>query len=188
LTSVVAGNSQAQLIEDITGDTFNENELKSIRKYARIGDNENLKPYIAKAKEAVDKRIEELNKLTNSNFKSEQTIYRGFRADSSQSKPILDQILKGDKNIKFAAVMSASSDPEVAAKYANRSGNKAQDGDSILFKIKAKRGISTINSKRPALDSSFKEVVLPKGNYRVTSQRTLTTGKSKTHFVEIEQI
>jgi len=188
LTSVVAGNSQAQLIEDITGDTFNENELKSIRKYARIGDNENLKPYIAKAKEAVDKRIEELNKLTNSNFKSEQTIYRGFRADSSQSKPILDQILKGDKNIKFAAVMSASSDPEVAAKYANRSGSKAQDGDSILFKIKAKRGISTINSKRPALDSSFKEVVLPKGNYRVTSQRTLTTGKSKTHFVEIEQI
>jgi hypothetical protein len=29
---------------------------------------------------------------------------------------------------------------------------------------------------------------LPKGNYKVTSQRTLTTGNSKTHFVEIEQI
>jgi len=181
-------SGKAQLLEDISGDTFSDNDMKSIRKYISSGDSEKLNPYIAKAKEAVDKRIGEFNKITNSNFKSEQTIYRGFRADSSQSKPILDQILKGDKNIKFDSFMSASSDPEVAAKYANRSGDKAKNGDSILFKIKAKRGISTINSKRPALDSSFKEVVLPRGKYRVTSQRTLTTGKSKTHFVEIEQI
>jgi lambda family phage portal protein len=172
-------------LQESSGNIFTDDEEKKIKRLLSEGNKEELGPFYDRALAGAEKRISGLDKLANSKFSEPQTVYRGFVADSEDSRNILRQVKNG-KTINFETFMSASSDPTVAAGYADRDG--VNEGDSILFKIKAKRGVSTINSNRPQIEKSFKEIILPKGRYKVIKQRTVKTEDSKTHFVEIEQL
>jgi len=179
-------SSPERALQNITADGLTEKDLVTYSLYKQTNNEEGLKKFYSKVNDMADAKIKELNRLTNTKFDSEQTLYRGFRADGYESKNILNDIKSG-KPLNFTSFMSASSDPDVASSYARRE-DEISSGNSILFKIKAKRGISTINSNNPNFESDLKETILPKGQYKVLKTRTVKTKNSKTHFVEIEQL
>ena len=179
-------SSPERALQNVTADGLTEKDLVTYSLYKQTNNEEGLKKFYSKVNDMADAKIKELNKLTNTKFDSEQTLYRGFRADGYESKNILNDIKSG-KPLNFTSFMSASSDPDVASSYARRE-DEINSGNSILFKIKAKRGISTINSNNPNFESDLKETILPKGQYKVLKTRTVKTKNSKTHFVEIEQL
>lgn len=178
--------SEVSNLQRASGETLTEKDMATFALWDQTKNEAKKNEFYAKVNDIADKKIKGLNELTNTKFSSEQTLYRGFRADGMESKNILNDI-KNNKPINFTSFMSASSDPAIASSYARRE-DEISSGNSILFKIKAKRGVSTINSNNPSFESDLKETILPKGQYKVVKHQTVSTGKSKTHFVEIEQL
>jgi hypothetical protein len=182
-----SGNFPEDALNYATGSTLNKEDIKSIKDNLLKKNDGALKEYFNKSRQIAESKISEFNKLTNTPFSKEQTLYRGFRANNRQGKGFLEQVKKGGE-IDFDSFMSTSSDPEVARRYARRETGATPKGESVLFKFKAKRGISTINSNNQERESNFKEVVLPKGKYKVASRKSIKTGDAITHFIEMEQI
>jgi hypothetical protein len=176
-----------QRLQSATGGALSDKDMATIALYDQTGNIEGLKRMIQKAQTIADNKIEILNNISSQKFSKEQTFYRGFTANGVDSAEILDKV-KNEGRVDFTSFMSASSDPSIASNYARRSEEDQFRGESILFRIKAKKGVSTINSNNQDFESELQEIILPKGEYKVTNRRTVKTGKAKTYFVDLEQV
>jgi lambda family phage portal protein len=176
-----------QRLQSATGGALSDKDMATIALYDQTGNIEGLKQMIQKAQTIADNKIEILNNVSSQKFSKEQTFYRGFTANGVDSAEILDKV-KNEGKVDFTSFMSASSDPSIASNYARRSEEDQFRGESILFRIKAKKGVSTINSNNQEFESELQEIILPKGEYKVTNRRTVKTGKAKTYFVDLEQV
>ena len=176
-----------QRLQSATGGALSDKDMATIALYDQTGNIEGLKQMIQKAQTIADNKIEMLNNISSQKFSKEQTFYRGFTANGVDSAEILDKV-KNEGRVDFTSFMSASSDPSIAADYARRGEEDQFRGESILFRIKAKKGVSTINSNNQDFESELQEIILPKGEYKVTNRRTVKTGKAKTYFVDLEQL
>lgn len=176
-----------QRLQSVTGGALSDKDMATIALYDQTGNTEGLKQMIQKAQTIADSKIEMLNNISNQKFSKEQTFYRGFTANGVASAEILDKV-KNEGKVDFTSFMSASSDPSIASDYARRGEEDQFRGESILFRIKAKKGVSTINSNNQDFESELQEIILPKGEYKVTNRRAIKTGKAKTYFVDLEQL